>query len=156
MGNTANIPELSAKPEIYYSHIPTQGVSVGAMKVGGEILFSACFTNTGISMLGKFHRHKRDHFSRKRSREILKGRLLKETKDLSTIGRLPRLVYHLQTTATLKDFMWVLREHFKPKDQPGFYRSGTVDADWQSLIALAQSVLGEAERLPARLAAEGK
>ena len=132
MGNTADIAGISAppKPEIFFSHIPSQGVSVGVMKFESGILFSVCFTNTGISQVGKFHRYKRDSFSRRRAREILTGRLLKAQTDLDVAF----VWVFLNVPKTLKEFMWAFRERFKAKDGTHFHRLGNIRTDCQVLI----------------------
>ena len=59
-----------------FAHRPNSGISVGAKNIDGTLYISYAFTNDGTSRSGKYNPKRRDFFSRKRSREIITGRIL--------------------------------------------------------------------------------
>ena len=101
-----------------------------------ELIFAAAFTNSGFNRRGKFHRSRRDPFSRKRAREIIEGRIIKHL----AVGKSLQFLTAIQTNKTQGEFMGDFRKIFKPKEEPEkwFQRGSSSELDWDYLCDIAK------------------
>ena len=93
-----------------FSHRPAAGVSVGAYSDGTTLFVTVALVNDGTSKKGIFHEDRRDQFSHKEARSIIRERL----SDMVFSGKQIAEGVVFVTSMSSREFMNQFRERFKP------------------------------------------
>ena len=128
--------------EIAFSHRPDMNMSVGAYSDGTRLLIAGAFANNGYSNTGKFYQHRRDQFSRKRSRLIIASRLMATPTASYTTS--------IETNMEAREFMNRFRPIFKSNEHfvhimlyndVEYRYPMSTDEKWKQIETLAKEVI---------------